>query len=123
MENGIFTYLILIGAIVFGVYVLFFFVPFGLWISARIAGIKITLLELVYMKMCRVPPAPIVKSMVMALEASLEIQKDALEAHSLAGGNVEKVVTSMIIAKNKGEYLSFQEACRMDLANTDLKEI
>jgi uncharacterized protein YqfA (UPF0365 family) len=120
MESRIVTYLIVIGVSIFGFYVLYIFVPFGLWITARISGVKISLLELVYMKICRVAPAPIVRSMIMAAKAGIEIRMDDLEAHSLAGGNVENVVTGMIIAKNKNEYLSFQEACRRDLVNQDL---
>jgi uncharacterized protein YqfA (UPF0365 family) len=120
MEDGIFSYLILIGVFIFGLYILFFFVPFGLWLRAKISGVRISLLELIYLKMRRVAPSPIVRSMIMAAKAGIEIKQDALEAHSLAGGNVENVVTGMIIAKNKNEYLSFKEACKMDLAKKDL---
>jgi len=120
MEKEIFTYIIAIGLIIFGFYILFSFVPFGIWLSARISGVKISLLELIYMKMRRIAPSPIVRSMIMAAKAGIEIDKDALEAHSLAGGNVENVVTGMIIAKNRDEQLSYKEACKFDLANKDL---
>jgi len=72
------------------------------------------------MKVCRVAPSPIVKSMIMAAKAEIEIDIDALEAHSLAGGNVERVVEKMIKAKNKNVLLSFKEACKLDLAHQDL---
>lgn len=71
------------------------------------------------MKIRRVAPSPIVRSMIMAAKAGIGIQKDALEAHSLAGGNVENVVIGMIIAKFKDEHLSFKDACRLDLAKKD----
>ena len=122
MESRILIYLMVVGVSIFGFYVLFFFVPIGIWITARIAGVKISLLELIYMKMCRVAPAPIVRSMIMAAKAGIEIRMDDLEAHSQAGGNVENVVTGMIIAKNKNEHLSFQEACRRDLASKDFTD-
>jgi len=124
MEGGIFTYLIVIGVFIFGFYVLYFFVPFGIWFTAQISGVRISLLDLIDMKIRRVAPSPIVRSLIMAAKAGIEIQKDALEAHSMAGGNVENVMTGLIIAKNKDKNLSFKEACKLDLARKDLiKEI
>lgn len=124
MEGGIFTYLIVIGVFMFGFYVLYFFFPFGIWFTAQISGVRISLLELIDMKIRRVEPSPIVRSLIMAAKAGIEIQKDALEAHSMAGGNVENVMTGLIIAKNKDKDLSFKEACKLDLARKDLtKEI
>lgn len=119
MEGGVFTYLIFVGVFIFGVYVLIVFVPFGIWITAMTSGVRISLLDLIYMKIRRIAPSPIVKSMIMALKAGIHIHMDALEAHSLAGGNVEKVVTRMITARNKNVQLSFREACKMDLAQKD----
>jgi uncharacterized protein YqfA (UPF0365 family) len=120
MENGNFTYLVFIGVFLFGLYILINFVPFGLWVTAKISGVRLSLLDLIYMKIRRVAPAPIVRSMIMATKAGIEIQVEALEAHSMAGGNVENVVTGMIIAKNRNVQLSFKEACQMDLARKDL---
>jgi uncharacterized protein YqfA (UPF0365 family) len=124
MEVGILTYLIIIGVSIFGFYILIAFIPFGTWITARISGLRITLLDLIYMKIRRVATAPIIRSMIMAAKAGIDIHMDALEAHSMTGGNVENVVTGMIIARNKNQPLSFNEACKMDLAGKDLtKEI
>ena len=120
MKDGILSYLILIGGSIFGFYILIAFIPFGTWISARISGIRISLLDLIYMKIRRIAPAPIVRSMIMAAKAGIEIPNEALEAHSMAGGNVENVVTGMIASKNKDRKLSFSEACKLDLAGKDL---
>lgn len=124
MEDGILAYLIIVGVSIFGFYILIAFIPFGTWITARVSGVRITLLDLIYMKVRRIATAPIVKCMIMAAKAGIDIQKDALEAHSMSGGNVENVVTGMIIARNKNKSLSFNKACKMDLAGKDLsKEI
>ena len=120
MEGGLVTYLIIAGTILFGLYIIVFFVPFGLWITAKVAGVRITLLELIDMKMRRVAPSPIVRSLIMAVKADIEIQLESLEEHSMAGGNVENVITTMIKARNKNKQLSFEEACERDLANEDL---
>lgn len=120
MENRIISYVLIIGTFLFGLYVLLFFVPFGLWLKAKISGVPMTLLDLIYLKMCRVAPSPIVKSMILAAKEGIEIQKEALEDHSRAGGNVENVVTGMIIAKRKKAHLSFKEACQLDLTGRKL---
>jgi len=124
MEIGIFAYLIIIGTFLFGGYILITFVPFGLWIRALISGTGITLLDLIDMKVRRVAPSPIVRSKIMATKAGIDIQMEELEAHSLAGGDVELVVKGMIKAKNKQVHLSFKKACEKDLAKKNLtKEI
>jgi uncharacterized protein YqfA (UPF0365 family) len=120
MESKVFTYIIIIGVAIFGLYVLFFFVPLSMWITAQISGVRISLLDLIYMRIRRVAPSPIVKSMIMAAKAGFEVELEALEAHSMAGGDVEKVVSSMIIAQKKNDQLSFNEACKSDLAQQDL---
>jgi uncharacterized protein YqfA (UPF0365 family) len=120
MENGIIAYLIFIGTFLFGWYVLVFFVPLGLWIKALIAGLEITLLELIDMKIRRVPPSPIVQSMILAAKEELDIPMEALEAHCLAGGDVELVVKGMIMAKKNNVHFSFTEACEKDLARKKL---
>jgi len=120
MGNGIFAYLIVIGTFLFGLYVLVFFVPLGLWIKALISGLGITLLELIDMKIRRVPPSPIIKSMILAANAGIDIPMEALEAHCLAGGDVEHVVKGMIMAKRYNVHLSYTEACERDLSRRNI---
>lgn len=122
MEVGIVAYLILTGVFLFGVYVLIFLLPLGLWLKARISGVQITLLDLINMKVCRVPPSTVVKAMIMAAKSGIEINYDALESHCRAGGNVENVLRLMILAKEKNKKLSFEEACQRDLAGKNLKK-
>ena len=86
MGNGIFAYLIVIGTFLFGLYVLIFFVPFGLWIRAINSGIGITLLELIDMKIRRVPPSPIVKSMILAEKEGIELDQYVFYLLSRATG-------------------------------------
>ena len=60
------------------------------------------------------------KSIEMSAKAGIEIHMDALEEHSMAGGNVEHVITKLISAKNKEKHLSFKEACTLDLARKEV---
>ena len=122
MEGDIFSYLILTGVFIFGFYVLFAFVPFGIWLTAQISGVSISLLELINMKICRLAPYAIVRAMILAAKADMEIDKDDLKAHSRVGGDVENVVKGMIAAKKNNKDLSFKKACELDLAHADLTE-
>ena len=68
------------------------FVPIGLWISAIAANVPVNIITLVGMRMRRVPPGKIVMPLIKANKAGLSVQVNQLEAHYLAGGNVDKVV-------------------------------
>ena len=83
--------LILIAIIVF-LSLFFSFVPVGLWISAAAAGVKVGILTLVGMRLRRVIPSRIVNPMIKAEKAGLNVSINKLEAHYLAGGNVDKVI-------------------------------
>ena len=122
MEEGIVMYLILAGVFLFGLYVLIFLLPLGLWLKARISGVHITLLDLINMKVCRIPPSTVVEAMIMAVRSGIEINIEALEAHCKAGGNVENVLRQMILARDKNKKLSFHEACQLDLTGKDRKQ-
>lgn len=80
--------------------VLFFvFVPVGLWISAVAANVKVGIFNLVGMRLRRVAPAKIVFPLIKATKAGLEVKVNQLEAHYLAGGDVDRVVNALIAAQ------------------------
>ena len=102
---------------------LFFrFVPIGLWISALAAGVKVGLFNLVGMRLRRVPPHKIVMPLIKAIKAGLDMDTSKLEAHYLAGGNVDKVIDALIAAERAGIELNFFRAAAIDLAGRDVKE-
>ncbi len=114
---------IIILAIVVLVIVLFFvFVPVGLWISAIASDVKIGIFDLVGMKLRRVSPARIVLPMIKATKAGLTVKVNQLEAHYLAGGNVDRVVNALIAAERAQIDLSFEQASAIDLAGRDVFE-
>ncbi|MCX6089072.1 MAG: flotillin-like protein FloA [Candidatus Atribacteria bacterium] len=114
----------LIPAIVILIVIIAFFslVPLGLWISALAAGVKISILTLIGMKLRRVPPAGIILPFIKATKAGLNLDAGLLEAHYLAGGNVDRVVISMIAAERAGIPLPFQRTCAIDLAGRNVLE-
>jgi uncharacterized protein YqfA (UPF0365 family) len=101
-------------------FIFLYFVPLGLWFSAILSKVKISLLDLIFMRWRKVPPEIIVKGLVNATKAGLVINSDMLEAHYLAGGNVMKVVAALISADKANIPLDFKAATAIDLAGRDV---
>lgn len=101
-------------------FIFLYFVPLGLWFSAILSKVKISLLDLIFMRWRKVPPEIIVKGLVNATKAGLTINSDMLEAHYLAGGNVMKVVAALISADKANIPLDFKAATAIDLAGRDV---
>ncbi len=104
------------------VFLFFSFIPVGLWISALAAGVRVPLITLFAMRLRRVPPAKIIYPLIKATKAGLDVRLDRLEAHYLAGGNVDRVVDALIAADKAGIRLTFDRAAAIDLAGRDVLE-
>lgn len=98
------------------------FVPVGLWITAFFSGVKIKISELVGMKLRRVRPSRIVRPAIKATKAGLNLEISGLEAHYLAGGNVNTLVDALIAAQRANIPLQFERAAAIDLAGRDVLE-
>lgn len=115
------TVILIIVAAIIVLLVFFYYCPFFLWISARVSGVKISLLQLVLMRIRQVPASVIVRAMIEAHKAGLsDVTRDDLEAHYLAGGNVEKVVHALVSASKANIPLSLKMATAIDLAGRDV---
>ncbi len=114
--------LILIALIVIFLILFFRFIPVALWISALAANVKIGIWNLVGMRLRRVVPARIVNPLIKSVKAGLDIPINKLEAHYLAGGNVDRVVNSLIAAQRANIPLEFERAAAIDLAGRDVLE-
>jgi uncharacterized protein YqfA (UPF0365 family) len=100
----------------------FSFVPVGLWITAFFSGIKIKISTLIGMRLRRVAPSRIVNPLIKATKAGLDIDINELEAHYLAGGNVNIVVDALIAAQRANIPLVFERAAAIDLAGRNVLE-
>lgn len=100
----------------------FYFIPMGLWFSALVSGVRISLLQLVLMRWRKVPPSTIVSAMIEGTKAGLKMNANDLEAHYLAGGNVTNVVHALVSAQKANINLDFQMATAIDLAGRDVFE-
>lgn len=119
MEASLFV-LALFALVIFGFIV--YFVPVGLWIAAYSSGAYVGIGTLIAMRLRRVPPSIIVKSRISSVKAGLSISVDELEAHYLAGGNVERVVNALISADKAELEITFARATAIDLAGRDVLE-
>ncbi len=119
--EGAFLLLIVFAAIV-GLFLFFYFIPVGLWITAVFASVKVTIGELIGMRIRKVPPGVIVNSLITATKAGLTITTRELATHYLAGGNVPNVIRALISADKANINLSFKQATAIDLAGRDVFE-
>jgi len=104
------------------VFTLFYFVPIRLWVAAMASGAGVGLIQLIAMRLRRVTPSAIVDPRIAAVKAGLDVPTEELEAHFLAGGNVEHVVRALISAEKAGIRLTFSRAAAIDLAGRDVLE-
>lgn len=112
--------MIAIGLIVISL--IFSFIPVGLWISALAANTRIGIFTLVGMRLRRVPPALIVNNLIKSDKAGISVTTNQLEAHYLAGGNVDRVVNALIAATRANIPLPFERAAAIDLAGRNVLE-
>ncbi|MEK6553078.1 MAG: flotillin-like protein FloA [Bacteroidota bacterium] len=100
-----------------------YFVPIGLFITAYFSGVKLKIFkDLIGMRLRKVSPQVIVRNLIAATKAGIELNTSLLEAHFLAGGNVTKVVTALISANKANLDLEFAKAAAIDLAGRDVLE-
>jgi len=114
--------IMIIGIVLFLVVILYF-VPVRLWITAIFSGVELKLFrDLVGMRLRNVPPARIVHPLITAHKAGIPVSPPELEAHYLAGGQVQQVVNALISADKANIDLGFARATAIDLAGRDVFE-
>lgn len=116
--------LILLGLVILFLLVLFYFVPVGMWIQGVVSvGLgKITIIDLIRMRLRKIPPRLITDGVINCHKAGLtDIGTDMLETHYLAGGNVANIVVALIAADKANIDLVFATATAIDLAGRDVK--
>jgi uncharacterized protein YqfA (UPF0365 family) len=120
MDTGQTALLVIVAAVVVLVGVLFYFVPIGLWITAMFSGVKVRIGTLIGMRLRKVVPSAIVRPLISATKAGIDLEVAQMEAHFLAGGNVDRVVTALISADRANIDLPWKRATAIDLAGRDV---
>lgn len=125
---GIASMTSMIGSLIFtgivGLLIIMFFsfVPVGLWISSLAANVKVSIFNLIGMRLRRVTPSRIVLPLIKSTKAGIALNVNELEAHYLAGGDVDNVVDALIAAERAGIELPFEKAAAIDLAGRNVLE-
>jgi len=121
MSGGLGLIVIILLGIV-AIFVFLYFIPVGLWITARFSNVKVGLFELMFMRIRKVPPSIVVNSLITATKAGLIVTTKELETHYLAGGHVPSVIKALISADKANINLTFKQATAIDLAGRDVFE-
>lgn len=112
----------LVAAIFILLVIILYFIPVGLWFSALVSGVRISLIQLFLMRFRKVPPGVIVRAMIEGTKAGVPLNMNELEAHYLAGGHVGNVVHALVSASKANIDLTFRMATAIDLAGRDVFE-
>ena len=93
-----------------------------LWLQAFLSGARVSLLDLIMMRLRKVPPSAIVLNRIMAKKAGIDVPTNMLEAHYMAGGRVDRVIRAMIASGKAKIDLGWDRATAIDLAGRDILE-
>lgn len=116
------TAIIVAAAVLLLLFLFLYFVPLGLWITAIFSGVRVSIGTLIGMRLRKVNPADIVRPLISATKADLDLDIGQMEAHYLAGGNVGRVVQALISADRANIDLPWKRATAIDLAGRDVLE-
>ena len=108
-----------LGGLIF-LWIFFRILPIGLWVTAQLSGVSMSLIQLALMRFRKVPPGVIVNALINGHKAGLLLSRDELEAHFMAGGHVQSVVNALISAEKANIPLNFKLATAIDLAGRDV---
>ncbi len=115
------TVVVVIACIIFLIFFLWM-VPVGLWFTALVNGVHVSLVQLILMRWRKVPPGTIVNALITGTKAGIKLNRDQLEAHYLAGGHINPVVNALISAEKANIPLDFNAATAIDLAGRNILE-
>ena len=116
----------LIGLFIVGVIAImvigFIWTAFWLWWQSILSNAPVSLLQIIFMRFRKVSPSNIVTMRITAKKAGIDLSADELEVHTLAGGNVTRVVQALISSSKANIMLDYDRACAIDLAGRDVQE-
>ncbi|MFI5219065.1 MAG: flotillin-like protein FloA [Bacteroidia bacterium] len=116
-----FLLLAIVGTIIL-LFMFLYFVPVNLWITAVFSGVRISIMNLILMRLRKVPPSIVVNAMITSTKAGLNVTTNDIETHYLAGGHVNNVIKALISADKANIPLTFKLATAIDLAGRDVAD-
>jgi uncharacterized protein YqfA (UPF0365 family) len=118
LSSGIISLIVIVG--IFLITLCTAVIPISTWISALSSGVYVNFFALIAMRLRKVSPKIILMALIQSKKAGLNLTSDVLEAHYLAGGDIDRVVNALIVADKANIELSFQRATAIDLAGRDV---
>lgn len=115
------TILFIVGGII-ALFLILYIFPVNLWFTAYLSGVRVSLINLVLMRLRKVPPSLVVNGMITSTKAGLKITSNEIETHFLAGGHVNNVIKALISADKANIPLDFKMATAIDLAGRDVSD-
>lgn len=122
MDQNLIYLVAILAVSVVGLSILLYIIPLGLWFQSLISGVRVSLIQLIFMRWRKVPPRAIVNALITSTKAGLRLKRDDLEAHYLAGGHVQVVVNALVSADKANLGLDFKMATAIDLAGRNVLE-
>ena len=122
MQDGDIVTLVVLFIVIAFISLVAWAVPVRLYIEALSAGARVGMGNLIGMRLRKVTPAAVVRPLIWATKAGIPLNVDELEAHYLAGGEVDRVVRALISADKANIDMGFQQAAAIDLAGRDVFE-
>ncbi len=122
MQDGDIVSLVVLFIVIAFISLVAWAVPVRLYIEALSAGARVGMGNLIGMRLRKVTPAAVVRPLIWATKAGIPLNVDELEAHYLAGGEVDRVVRALISADKANIEMGFQQAAAIDLAGRDVFE-
>lgn len=86
-----------------------------LWGEAYLAGVQISMFDLMGMTMRKVDSELLVRCLIRLHQGGADVSLRQLESGYLQGVNIENVTTAALIAQHRNLKLSFQELIATDL--------
>ena len=112
---------VLVVAGIFLVFALIFLITIGkvfaLWLQAFMAGVPISVPQIIGMRFRKIDVRVVVRSLIMATQAGVAVPSIEMERAYLQGVDLEKLTLAMIQANREGKKVTFQELVEADLEN------
>ena len=90
---------------------------FSPWLQAFLAGVPISLIQIVGMRLRKVDVRLVIRSLIMATQAGVPVPSIEMERAYLQGVDLEKITLALIHANREGKEFTFQELVAADLEN------
>ncbi len=95
---------------------------FKLWIRAKASGVRISIFDMLFMRLRRVHPEQVVQVMISMNKAGVAAEIGDVESQILAGGNITAVAEALVRASKASLDIDFKRLAAIDLAGRNVDD-